>query len=247
MKTYTTTSITTEIRNQIENLLQICREYENIKCNIFLEEDMNFYENIPCYYYTLENNKLIGILSVFIPDEFSCEIYACTHPDHRQAGVFSNLLITATETLSQTNINNIQIVCEPNSSGENWLLSNDYNQCICECLMKYNSNHTIKSHCNFIVKHNEDYTFFELSLNSESLGKCNIAYNNNCATIYDVQIYEEYQGNGYSKILIDMIIPFIKKSSIVLHVTSSNIKALRAYISCGFDIIEELRFYDINQ
>lgn len=245
MNTFYTTKLNKDLRNQISTLLNTCKAYDNINGCIFLEKELNAIENFPCYIYCTEGTLLVGFLSVFIPDEHTCEIYSYVHPDYRNNHIFTNMFNTATKLLNSTPITCIQIICEPNSPGEQLLLSKGYSSPVCECMMKYNSTYTPKTFPDFKLISNNDNTYFELSYNNIILGHCRIDYTRNCSTIYDVEIYKEHQGNGYSKILINLILKCIKKSSIVLHVTASNTKALRAYTSCGFDIIEELHFYNI--
>lgn len=247
MKTYITHILDENTTEQIHVLIELCKSNDNINGCVFLEEDMNAINTIPCYFYTKHDNNLIGFLSIFFPDEFSCEIYAYVHPNYRNKGIFNNLYKKALNALYTNDIAYIQIVCEPNSPGENLLISKGYSNFTCECLMKLVTPTISNEHEDYVVISNSDYTFFKLVYNNIILGHCQINYTENTATIFDVEIYEQHQGKGYSKVLINLVIPHIKKSSIVLHVTASNIKALRAYKSCGFEIIEELLYYDISQ
>lgn len=246
MNTFYTSNLNNTLREQISDLVNLCKSYDNIRGGIFLEEELNAIKDFPCYIYCMEDTLLIGFLSVFIPDDDTCEIYAYVHPDHRKKHIFTRMYNKVMELLNSTSISYIQIVCEPGSPGEQLLLKMGYSDPLCECMMKYNSSYVPKAFSDFKLVPNDNNTYFQLSSNNIILGHCRIDYTKNCSTIYDVEIYEKHRGNGYSKVLINLILNHIKKSSIVLHVTASNTKALRAYTSCGFDIIEELHFYNIS-
>lgn len=246
MKMFCTNNLDKSINEQISNLLNICKQHENINGCIFLEEEINYLQDFPCYIYCTISDVLVGFLSIFICDDSNCEIYAYVHPEHRNNHIFTSMYKKATSLLESTTITNIQIVCEPDSTGEQMLLAKGYCKPICECMMKYNNAYIPDTYPDFsLISHDSD-TYVELVFNNIILGHCRIDYADNCATIYDVEIYEENRGKGYSKILINLVLAHIKKSSIVLHVTASNTKALRAYTSCGFEIIDELHFYEIS-
>lgn len=268
MNTYFTTTLDNSLKEKVYNLIDICKESDALNGCIFLEEELNAIPDLPCYIYCIENNMLIGFLSIFVPDTNSCEIYSYVHPDYRHKHIFTDMYNNALNILNEYNISYVQIVCEPDSPGEHLLQAKRHSDCICECMMKYTGSHTSVNCNDYQLIVSEDNELLKLTYNNIILGHCRIDYKNNCTTIYDVEILAKFQGHGYSKILINMTLDHIsqlqdaeiftepntqnlkesanKKSSIVLHVTASNTKALRAYISCGFEIIEELHFYNIN-
>ena len=53
-------------KEKIIDLITICKHHDNINGCIFLEDEINYLPNFPCYIYCLEADKLIGFLSVFI-------------------------------------------------------------------------------------------------------------------------------------------------------------------------------------
>ncbi|MBE5927285.1 MAG: GNAT family N-acetyltransferase [Lachnospiraceae bacterium] len=246
MEIFCTNKLNQSINEQVSNLLDICKQYENINGCIFLEDDINYIQDFPCYIYCTISDVLVGFLSIFIPDDTSCEIYAYVHPNYRNRHIFTSMYDKALNLLKATTISDIQIVCEPNSTGEQMLLAKECSNPICECMMKFNHSYCPETHTDFSLIPYNNNTYIELTYNNIILGHCRIDYTKNCATIYDVEIYEENRGKGYSKILINLVLNHIKKSSIVLHVTASNTNALRAYTSCGFEIIDELHFYKIS-
>ncbi len=268
MNTYFTNTLDNNLKEKVYHLIDICKESDNLNGCIFLEEELNTISNLPCYIYCVENTLLIGFLSIFVPDINSCEIYSYVHPEYRHKHIFTNMYNNALNILNGYGISYIQIVCEPGSPGEHLIQAKGYSDYICECMMKYQYKHTSVDCSDYKLIVSKDNELVKLAYNNIILGHCRIDYKNNCTTIYDVEILAKYQGHGYSKVLINMTLDHIsqlqaveistesntqnlkeavnKKSSIVLHVTASNTKALRAYISCGFEIIEELHFYNIN-
>lgn len=99
---------------QLENL---CKDKEDLKGNIFLSGELNFDENLDCFYLLYnpdQTDELIGFLSIFAPSRAEAELYAYTHPAFRERGCFNSLLEEALKKLSVYSIENILFVHEPN-------------------------------------------------------------------------------------------------------------------------------------
>ena len=79
------------------------------------------------------------------------------------------------------------------------------------------------------------------------LGVCNVNYGENSASIFGLGIKPDYQGKGYGRILLSLIIVTVKnykKSSIMLQVGSENKRAFLLYQNAGFQIQKQYDYYE---
>lgn len=244
---YSRPELNKEELKDINSLVNICRNYDNISGCMFLENEMNEYEDFPCFTLIYEENILVGVMSIFIPDTKACEIYSYVHPDYRRQGYFNTMLKKNLSLLKNFGIKKLLVVCEPDTSGVlvlNHLGAASYNA---EYLMKLTASYMPAHYKEYILKY-IDNCYFELQYDSHTIGSCYVDYNDNCTTLYDVLIYKEHRGKGYSTILIDMVLNELKKrttDNIVLHVSGNNIYAIKAYLKAGFEIIQEVRYYKL--
>ena len=74
-----------------KTLIELCRLTDNTKGICFLENNVNAIENFPAFFLMYQGNTLVSFLSVFVPNEEECEIYANTLPRYRQEGYFRKL------------------------------------------------------------------------------------------------------------------------------------------------------------
>ena len=66
--------------------------------NVFLSNEMNTDQSLPCFFLTYEKEKLVGFLAAFLPTTVEVEINGFVHPHHRRRGIFSSLIIEAKKT-----------------------------------------------------------------------------------------------------------------------------------------------------
>lgn len=84
---------------------------------------------------------------------------------------------------------------------------------------------------------NENLHYFVLKLNSEVVGffECSIVLDE--AELYEIAIKKEFQGKGYSKILMEYFLKFCDENNvrtIFLEVNNTNSKAISLYEKFGF-------------
>ena len=97
-----------------KTLIELCRLTDNTKGICFLENNVNAIENFPAFFLMYQGNTLVSFLSVFVPNEEECEIYANTLPRYRQEGYFRKLYEMAQEQIKNYGISKIYFVNEPN-------------------------------------------------------------------------------------------------------------------------------------
>lgn len=88
----------------------------------------------------------------------------------------------------------------------------------------------------YFVLHDEDdvYGFLECSIVSPE------------TELYEIAIAKEYQGNGYSKLLMDFYLDFAKSKNcdtILLEVNKINMIAIELYKKYGFEVYGERKNY----
>lgn len=107
----------------------------------------------------------------------------------------------------------------------------------------------------------ENENEYSLWLDNNYIGGCLIYYSNInndnndydnhsgtsvTATIYDYGIADKYQGLGYGKAGLKLILDSLKHNNIsyvILHTSGSNKKAFNLYTGCGFNIIDSIDYY----
>ncbi len=99
--------------SQAKSLVSYCHTYDHSSKICFLESDLNVLSEFPCFYLAYAQDKLVGALSIFLPTESECEVYACTHPDYRKCGIFTALWTQAKEQLQQAHITDCYMVVDP--------------------------------------------------------------------------------------------------------------------------------------
>lgn len=104
-----------ETIKEIREVEFICKEHDKLNGSIFLDTSMNFNSEIKSILLLYENNKLVSLISMFIPTSEEVEISAYTLPEYRQKGYFKKLLDEAAEEITKYNIPDLIFVCEPQS------------------------------------------------------------------------------------------------------------------------------------
>lgn len=115
MKIEKTYILTEEQKNNINNLQKICNDFENLKAEVFLSNEINFDKNIPCFFLGYEKEKLVAFLTIFLPTREEGEISASTHPDYRRQNNFKKLFKEAREVLKENGVPKVLFVAEPKS------------------------------------------------------------------------------------------------------------------------------------
>ncbi len=220
----------------------------------FLENDMNFYEDFPCFYMLYEQNYLISFLSVFIPDSASCEIYFHIS-DNQQTScseIFQYIYTDLESLLDKYQLFNKYIIFENNTTNINSLQS-CFNLSFShsECLMQYDNSYTWTNMCTCLdYEFNEDDAVISLNtfLEDDYVGSCQIEISGDYALIHDVEVKKKYRGLGYGSETLYHTINHLTNNNykkILLHVNSANTIAFTMYSHHGFIINQQLDYWKI--
>lgn len=118
---------------QVKELEQVCRSFDNTKGSISLAQELNFYKEMNCFYMTYDGEKLVGVLSVFAPIKDEAEISALILPNHRRKGLFTKLLSEALAELKRFEIEELYFVHDTGSVAgkamiEKWGIEPDHSE-----------------------------------------------------------------------------------------------------------------------
>ncbi|GFP76017.1 GNAT family N-acetyltransferase [Clostridium fungisolvens] len=104
-----------ELINSIRILENVCKEYDGLNGNMFLDNSLNFNKNIKNLFMAYDDDILVSVLYMFIPTKAEAEISAYTHPKYRKRGCFKSLIHRANEEVKRYDIKDLLFVCESKS------------------------------------------------------------------------------------------------------------------------------------
>lgn len=108
-----TNQLTEQQKKEIHELVTICNKTDHLHGNAFLEQELNVYSDVPCFFFYYDGKNLVSFLSLFFSYVDEVEISAYTHPDYRRQKYFSNLLRCALSFLKSFPIKRIIFMAEP--------------------------------------------------------------------------------------------------------------------------------------
>ncbi len=108
--------LTDQQTKDVQSLQQLCQKHDGIKASLFLENTLNFYDDMPCFYLLYEDAILLGVLTVFAPMKLTAEISAYVLPQFRRQGHFKRMLMDAVDTLRSYGYETVILVHEYRSA-----------------------------------------------------------------------------------------------------------------------------------
>lgn len=254
---------------QINLAIEACAKNDNYIYECPTDSSLNN-EDLPCFFIAYHGDIIISFICVYSPDNEFSSLYGFTIPQYRNQGIFSYLL--GTLLTHYTSINNpihkleqfnIPIYADNFTDKIKNILNHlGFNHftnelLMCKNICKVSNNDSNKNinkdfsvisnkHLSLEFEHNQYGNEYSLWKDDIYLGGCLIDYSGKTVTLYEFGIIDEYQGKGYGKILLNLIInDLILKSykKIILQVSGDNKKAISLYLGCGFKITSELRYY----
>lgn len=99
----------------VEKLVNRCLEMEGLERTLYLSNDLNFYQNLNCFYLIYNKDQLVSVLTIFEPFEEEAEISAYTLPEERRKGYFAKLFQAALKELIKFHIYRLLLITEPGS------------------------------------------------------------------------------------------------------------------------------------
>lgn len=109
-------------KQDIEHLVDSCIQMEGLEKRLYLENDFNLYENLPCFFMYYKNDTLVSVLTIQQEKEDEVEIFGYTLPTERNKGYFKELLERAEDELIQFDLFRIVFVVEPASLSSKYLI-----------------------------------------------------------------------------------------------------------------------------
>lgn len=245
-----TNTLTSNQYHDASTLIDLCKAHDNTRGISFLEPEMNAISEFPCFYLLYKATTLVSFLSVFLPDEEQCEIYASTLPNERMNGHFAKLLSEAVNNLNEYEIENIYIVNEPEcTSGTSYLNANpNVDFAFSEYLMKYNMEITPvpKNILTIDIKKIDNTEKILSFYENEEIGHLYIEHNRGVATIYGFEVNENNRGKGFGTETLLLVLKHLLDSGchkILLQVNGANTAAHHMYLHHGFVSEEQLDYW----
>jgi ribosomal protein S18 acetylase RimI-like enzyme len=245
MEIFITNRLTMGQYYDITSLVEESAAVDGTKGISFLEQELNAIEEFPCYYMMYDGSRLVSYLSVFIPDEESCDIYSATLPTERGKGYFKTLLGEAMKHVREYGITYRCVVKEPDSKDMDDYLERLNAKLIDEdYLLTYDM--LVKPEPKGILslkyRKEENTGIYETFRDEKQVGTCQVEYSSNMAAIHNVEVKEEERGKGYGTETLLLVLNHLLEddvAKIVLHVTGANEVAYNMYMENGF--VEEQR------
>ncbi|MDR3539775.1 MAG: GNAT family N-acetyltransferase [Desulfosporosinus sp.] len=117
-------SLSEKAINEVLTLEDVCKRYDNLQGSVFLDTSLNFNPHIKSIFLLYKNDKLVSMLSMFIPTQQEAEVSAYTSPEYRYEGYFKALLMKAVAELRKYEIPTILFACESQSSSGKQVIAN---------------------------------------------------------------------------------------------------------------------------
>jgi ribosomal protein S18 acetylase RimI-like enzyme len=272
-----------EILKEIREVESICKEHDKLNGGIFLDTSLNFNSEIKSILLLYENNKLVSLISMFIPTSEEAEITAFTLPEYRQKGYFRRLLDEAEREITKYNIPDLIFVCEPQSNdgiGAIRKLKAEFD--FTEYFLRYKGSLNdmevrqrpeVKLHkpekkdlealislsqeifndnyddAKSIVSKSfeaENRTQYVAVLDEKFIGMGSVGIENDEASIFGLGVAPQYQGKGFGREILSLIVAAIKSrgiENITIEVDSTNKNAFNLYKKFGFEVETSFDYY----
>lgn len=224
-----------------------CNNFDGLDTPFFIDTEYDNYSKQPFIYYAVLNSQIIGFLSVYIIDAHNAEICTFVLPQYRRNKIASNLFAMMVADYSSVSF---QVSLQSdNDFGKYFISQMGFEYCSTECSMQLKKDQFI-SNGNLLSlnpEKQEDSIIVRGLADGAEIGSCVISVFDNIVCIHDVEVYEAYRSKGYGHKLITTLLNhvFEKYDSAVLHVTKENEPAYRLYKKAGFEVVQELEYYEV--
>ena len=129
-----------ETITEIKELVAQCNSHDGMDGMVTLDNSLNFNREANYVYMMLDENKLIAVLTLFMPGKNEAEISAMTLPEYRRRGCFKELVQKALTELKKYGVPELLFVCEGNSaSGKAAIAKQQAEYEFTEYTLKYNN------------------------------------------------------------------------------------------------------------
>ncbi len=236
-------------QSEIRRLHARCEQTDGYRISCFMENHYNIHSSMPCFHLYRVNGRLVGFLSVFVPNPEECEISAMVDPDYRRQGIFSFLWELAMDILSQYQIHTIYVPLSPdNQIARNLLQEMDFTLAFSEYTMCLRlpdqpSDSSLPAPYSLI----QTKTGYRLLSGSTVIGSCGIFEDAGSCTICGFEILPMYRRQGYGSLFLQSLLDALGKrfpgQSVLLHVNGENTAAVSLYLRHHFHIQQQLDYW----
>lgn len=260
--------LTKKQTKDVLKLMKLCQDLYSNNQVCFMESELNYLEDLTCFYLAYEDDELVCFLSLFTPDEISCEIYSMTRPGYENTGIFELLINTAIEAGEAVDIEDFFFVTDSKDAinsayMEKYYKEPDSSTCLMELKINYpyvfgdvNPEEDFIFDIDIQVSEDEDgtvnHTLTFLHDDVEyGFAQCEEYPNSYC--IHHLEVKEEYRGKGNgTKLLTDTLTYCISNYAelqcdeplrFILNVDVDNEPACKLYTSFGFNTIQQIDYY----
>ena len=244
-------TLTSEDYELLTVLFDICRQ-EISDVHIFTEAEENYYYDLVPYCLVLHQDKIVGFLSVFVPNEDECQIYINILQNHINTQTVGKGIETIKEECKKHKIRHISVVNSPENRKMTEILQKIGLKYIYSDVGMYMElqdffvNGDVRKQ-NVEIETEENKSLYETTFiayhKDEYIGEISVYREQNVLCIYGVYIEEEYRGRGYGKYLLSYVLSEAVKNGAkeaMLHVTSDNKAASGLYEKMGFKNREKI-------
>lgn len=245
MNSIHTTQLTAAQKAEILDLVSACKAIEPLSLSAPLEDGLD-------YFLLYENQQLVSLLFLFLPEETICECGAFTLPLWRKQGFFSSLLDDALTFLEEKDSN-------PDTPLDFCFLTDEHTPSSTSVLKEigaefWYSEYKMDYPCS-LADHNYSASLlieeveehiYTASKNGEIIGTCIILPSGQDAYFYGFEIKEPLRGRGYGYDFLQGMLVLLSDTgfhTISLQVSGQNQPALSLYKKTGFQITETLSYY----
>lgn len=252
-------------RQEIAELIRLCEAREPVRMTPLLDPEENADPELPCFYlaYEGETGSLAGFLSTFLPDRETAEVSVWVRPDARRRGVMTALLRRAGENLADAHLS-FYLTSDGNSDdasavAEHWGLIPDHVEKMMEKRVHPVRGHLVSEQLilddeaagrrgEIYLRRRGQSRYLYRKDQKRYIGKCNLApMSEEAVYLYGLEIREEWRNQGYGRRFLHLVEEQLPSCAVLrLQVSSGNPAACHLYEACGFQVSEQVIYYELS-
>lgn len=238
---------TQNLINYCRQISEICNKYDNLCNPFFIDDEYKDFSDYPCIYLALEDEKIIGFLSVFVIDDYNVELCGFVLPQYRRNEIASNLFYRMVMDFHTASFRLPMAV--DNEAGENFASKMGFLYGATECSMQLQKNCFQPDFVPVELSPHKEDDQIEIAgfIDGIQIGRVIISAFDMSVCIHDVEVIEQFRRNGYGfRIMCSVLKDIFKKyDKAILHVTKENVPAYNLYQKLGFEELEVLKYFEI--
>ena len=240
-------NLTQELVNSCEKMSTECNDFDGLNTPFFIDTEYENFSQLPWLYYCTLDSKIVGFISVYIIDTHNVEICGFVLPEYRRNKIATNLFAQMVCDFDSVSFQ-LSLQAE-NDFGKSFINKMGFEYCSTECSMQLKKEQHIAytNQLSLSPEKQDGEIIVRALLAGAEIGVSIISVFDNIVCIHDVEVYEDFRGKGYGYRLINTLLNhvFEKYELAILHVTKENEPAYRLYKKVGFEIIQELEYYEL--